>query len=193
MKILQEKVLIWSHLGRARASDPWVLETDLKYVRMSHNDCRRRDSHNEDREIGRVCLSLCAIDLARDFSCLSFPVANVNGWASRHNTLHTKTAYHKLLSLCLDKQVCRAPPIPRPIPVLYWALCWKTLIRCVCGSVSHMVTLYIYIYILYIFTLYESVGICLIWLASLAYDYVYLLSTILKGTIAKQACFVLWL
>lgn len=64
-----------------------MLETDLKYVRMSRNDTRRRDrdggneggGHNEDREIGRVCLSLCAIDLARDFSCLSFPVANVNG------------------------------------------------------------------------------------------------------------------
>lgn len=154
MKIHQEKVLIWSHLGRAIALDPWVLETDLKYVRMSRNDTRRRDrdggneggGHNEDREIGRVCLSLCAIDLARDFSCLSFPVANVNGWASRHNThihrLHTKTAYHKLLSLCLDKQVCRAPAIPRPIPSLYWALRWKTLIRCVCGSVSHDYCLY---------------------------------------------------
>lgn len=155
MKIPQEKVLIWSHLGRARALDPWVPETDLKYVRMSHNDTRRRDSHNEDREIGWVCLSLCAIDLARDFSCLSFPVANVNGWASRHNThihrLHTKTAYHELLSLCLDKQVCRAPAIPRPIPAVYWAPRRKTLIRCVCGSVSHMVSLYIYTLL---FTLY---------------------------------------
>lgn len=62
-----------------------MLETDLRYVRMSHTDSGERETemegggHNEDRKIGRVCLSLCAIDLARDFSCLSFPVANVNG------------------------------------------------------------------------------------------------------------------